>query len=157
MWFTSHFTSRVSFTMHSLHHCRAWLHHMTAELWQMTCPCHRVFINDVKSEYNHHSRVRMWWWVTVSSAGAGWRLSAGTGPGLLLVTLSVSTLVSGHLTSPTLSSRHVRRVLQCLEFRGQNPEMATTSTFSLLNTTFTLSRIYYDTIIVNGCWNNWHL
>ena len=48
---------------------------------------------------SHHSRVRMWWWVTVSSAGAGWRLSAGTGPGLLLVTVCLHTGVwSSHLS-----------------------------------------------------------
>ena len=99
VYITFYNVSLVGFTMHSLHHWRAWLHDMTTELWQMTYPCHRVFMNDVKSEYNHHSRVRMWWWVTVSSAGAGWRLSAGTGPGLLLVTVCLHTAVwSSHLS-----------------------------------------------------------
>ena len=152
--FTSHFTSRVSFTMHSLHHCRAWLHDMSCDSWHIPVIVCLWMMSSLNITITSECGCDDGWLCPVRGPGDDWVLAPGPG---CCWSLSVSTLLSGHLTSPTLSSRHVSRVLQCLEFRGQNPEMATTSTFSLLNTTFTLSRIYYDTIIVNGCWNNWHL
>ena len=52
VYITFHNVCRVSFTIQSLHYWRACLYDMTTELWQMTYSCHRVFMNDVKSEYN---------------------------------------------------------------------------------------------------------
>ena len=76
----------------------------------MTYSCHRVFMNDVKSEYNtpqQSGHVMTAWCNCVQCGGRVTTecLHRARAAGHQ----SVSTLLSGHLTSRTLSSRPVRQ------------------------------------------------